>query len=159
MGTPMSMQRRILVALDDSDASLRVALFVNRFFREVDAEVLGMNVARLPTSWMLANGVGTGTGVWPFPFADGGYPAWEAAFDDRVTAAGTRVIEESGLEADETLLELGDPVAAIVEVAEERDIDLVVVGASEKGWWSRLLQGSVTAGLLHETLRPVLVVP
>jgi nucleotide-binding universal stress UspA family protein len=150
---------RILVALDESDASRRAAQFVNRFFRNVDAEVLGMNVASLPTSWMLATSAGTGTGVWPFPFMESDeYPA-SAAFDDRVVEGATRVIEESGLQTERQVLELGDPVAAITETAEERNVDLVVLGASEKGWWSRLLDPSVTAGVLHEARRPVLVVP
>jgi nucleotide-binding universal stress UspA family protein len=86
------------------------------------------------------------------------YPA-SAAFDDRVVEGATRVIEESGLQTERQVLELGDPVAAITETAEERNVDLVVLGASEKGWWSRLLDPSVTAGVLHEARRPVLVVP
>jgi nucleotide-binding universal stress UspA family protein len=83
----------------------------------------------------------------------------ESEVERQTTETGTQVVEESGLETDDTLLEVGDPVTAISEAAEDRDVDLVVVGASDKGWWSRLLEGSVTAGVLKESRRPVLVVP
>jgi nucleotide-binding universal stress UspA family protein len=141
------MRPRILVALDESDASNRAAELVNRLFRDVDAEVLGINVVPVPTSWMLGVGVGAGGDVWPF------------AFEDRIARESDRVITESGLETDGTLSELGDPVSAVIDAAQRRDVDLVVVGASDKGWWSRLLDGSVTQGVLRESGRAVLVVP
>jgi nucleotide-binding universal stress UspA family protein len=133
---------------------------VNRFFSDVNADVLGMNVAPVPTPWMLVSGGSVGAGVWPFPFGDPtGYRMTDSELVRRTTEAGTRVVEESGLETDDTLLEVGDPVTAISEAAEHHDADLVVVGASDKGWWSRLLEGSVTAGVLQHSRRPVLVVP
>lgn len=65
--------RRILVAVDDSDASDRVVEFVNGFFGGMDVEVTGMNVGRLPHHDIPA-GVGWGgmyAWAWPVSPYDG----------------------------------------------------------------------------------------
>ena len=46
----------------------------------------------------------------------------------------------------------------IVAVAEAHDVDLIVVGAHDKGFLRRLVDPSVSQGVLHHTRRPVLVV-
>ena len=53
---------------------------------------------------------------------------------------------------------LGDPVAEIVDVAEQRDADLVVVGTREPGLLDRLLEGSVSQGVARRAPCDVLIV-
>ena len=156
-GYESCMTRRLLVALDDSDASKRVADFVNRFFVDLgDVEVLALNVARVPLPWFPAGGYGVGAVVWP---------VWPAGSDNTVEelaaqaeTRGERALRASGVESDEELVEHGDPVDVIRRSAQEHDADLVVVGTSDKGWWRRLLEGSVSHGLVHHAEVPVLVV-
>ena len=52
----------------------------------------------------------------------------------------------------------GRPVERLIELALERDIDLVVVGASGKGAVDRLLLGSTTQELVRRCPIPVLTV-
>jgi nucleotide-binding universal stress UspA family protein len=146
------MQRRILVALDESDASRRVAEFVNSFFRDLGVEVLALNVARLPVSWFSTAGYGM---IEPYAWAD------FASMDETVDAAkqqAQEAIEASGIENDEALVEVGDPVDMIRTAATNHKVDLIVVGAHDKGRWLRLLEGSVSDELVHNSQCPVLVV-
>jgi len=94
---------------------------------------------------------------------------------DSVTVVGTDVIDalveegqsivdraESTAEARgvrvETAVEQGDPVDAIIEHAEGRGVDLVVMGTHGRGGIKRYLLGSVTERVLRSTDVPVLVV-
>jgi len=58
----------------------------------------------------------------------------------------------------EVLVLYGPPAEALVEAAEERDADLVVVGSRGRGAVARVLLGSTTDRVVHVSTRPVLVV-
>jgi nucleotide-binding universal stress UspA family protein len=55
-------------------------------------------------------------------------------------------------------LTMGQPIAAILETAAERSADLIVTGSHLREGWKRLLLGSVSDGVQHESLCPVLTV-
>ncbi|MFP4312599.1 MAG: universal stress protein [Nitriliruptoraceae bacterium] len=68
-------------------------------------------------------------------------------------------LHERGLEDHESVVVEADPRRALLEVAEERDADLVVVGSRGLGPISRLLLGSVSSSVLQHSPTPVTVVP
>jgi nucleotide-binding universal stress UspA family protein len=53
----------------------------------------------------------------------------------------------------------GDPAAMIVEYAKQRDVDLIMIPTHGMGIFRRLLIGSVTAKVLHDTETPVWTAP
>lgn len=58
------------------------------------------------------------------------------------------------------LVSWSDNVASeIINVAQNEDIDLIVMGTSRKGTVQRLLQGSVHRDVLHSQVCPVMCVP
>jgi nucleotide-binding universal stress UspA family protein len=61
------------------------------------------------------------------------------------------------LEAD-YVSELGAPAERIVAIAEERGADLIVVGTRHAGFFARLVEGSVSDAVSHESRRDVLIV-
>jgi len=62
------------------------------------------------------------------------------------------------VDADEILVERGHPVEQIVRVAEEHDIDLIVMGRHGYGALKDALMGGVARGVLRHSHKPVLLV-
>src|SRR5438477_8076823 len=58
----------------------------------------------------------------------------------------------------EYLVELGDPAERLLEVADQRDADLIVVGSRERGFLERLLGRSVDEAVVRRSERDVLLV-
>jgi nucleotide-binding universal stress UspA family protein len=140
---------RVLVALDESAVSRRAAEEAARLFSGGDAEFLMISVARGPAPWVPVGGFGL-VSVPP--------PGWE----DAARALDETEIEQRAREAGatpaEVFTEVGDAVECICTAAEEHDVDVVVVGGHNKGFLRRLLDPSVSAGVVRGTHRPVLVV-
>jgi nucleotide-binding universal stress UspA family protein len=65
---------------------------------------------------------------------------------------------EEGEVAGEHLRE-GRPAQEINTLAEELNVDLVVVGGRGAGWVKHLIAGSVSEDLVHRATCPVLIVP
>ncbi|MCC6434262.1 MAG: universal stress protein [Acidimicrobiales bacterium] len=139
---------RVLLALDDSDASLRAAGVARRLFGP-DPEYLALQVGRVIPTGMVADP--TGLYVLPAEYWD----AEAVTPDPYVTQARA---EAAGVQDIEVVTDAGDPVQRICEVADEHEADVIVVGAHDKGFWRRLVDPSVSEGVLHRTNRPVLVV-
>jgi len=66
-------------------------------------------------------------------------------------------LQERGLEAD-YVPAVGDPAKAIAMLAEERDVDLVVVGTREPGLAERVVRSSVSQAVSRRSHRDVLIV-
>ena len=76
---------------------------------------------------------------------------------DALLSVARGKLAEQGVEAD-TVLGVGDPAEAIVQLAEERGADLIVVGTREPGFWERLLGHSVSAAVQRHARCDVLIV-
>jgi nucleotide-binding universal stress UspA family protein len=80
----------------------------------------------------------------------------ERLAQDRLDQAG-RYLEQRGVAA-ELVLSAGPPAEAIVKLARERSADLIVVGTRKKGFFERLVEGSVNQDVLRHATCDVLVV-
>ncbi len=67
-------------------------------------------------------------------------------------------LQNSGIDA-ESLLVQGAAVEVILDEASKLNIDLIVVGSHGHGAVYHLVVGSVSEGVLHRSLCPVLVIP
>ena len=67
-------------------------------------------------------------------------------------------LAELGVTGAETVVGVGDPAKAIVTLADERNVDLIVVGAHEGGIVSRLVEGSVGETVARKAHADVLIV-
>lgn len=76
--------------------------------------------------------------------------------DEQLTRA-VATLDQLGVTA-ETVMGIGDPARAIVDLAEERKADLIVVGTREPGLIERLLGLSVSAAVEHAAHCDVLIV-
>jgi nucleotide-binding universal stress UspA family protein len=75
---------------------------------------------------------------------------------ERLAQAGS-YLEQRGLTA-EFVPSAGHPAEAIVRLARERNADLIVVGTRRKGFFERLVEGSVNQEVLRHAPCDVLVV-
>jgi nucleotide-binding universal stress UspA family protein len=75
---------------------------------------------------------------------------------DRLAEAGS-YLQQRGLSG-ELVPSVGPPAEAILRLAEERRVDLVVVGTRKKGFFERLVEGSVAQNVLRGASCDVLVV-
>ncbi|TMJ94488.1 MAG: universal stress protein [Actinobacteria bacterium] len=66
-------------------------------------------------------------------------------------------LEQRGVGA-ELVPRVGSPAEAIVELARERKVGLIVVGTRKKGFLERLVEGSVAENVLRHATCDVLVV-
>jgi nucleotide-binding universal stress UspA family protein len=77
---------------------------------------------------------------------------------ERTAAEGAELAREAGFDAAHRTA-TGKPWPAIIEVADELDADLVVVGTRGLSSVESVLMGGVSNGLVHHSRRPLLIVP
>jgi nucleotide-binding universal stress UspA family protein len=144
-GTATGMTRALLTT-DGSPGSIQAAAAARRILGD-DCELVLLHVVA-PVPMTSATG----------RFATG---AMEPAMLE-TTKEGQAVLQRAadalGVPAEQVLVE-GDPATAICQTAEERDVDVIVVGARGLGPIRRALLGSVSTQVTSESDRPVLVVP
>jgi nucleotide-binding universal stress UspA family protein len=145
--------KTIVVGYDDSDAARRALERAAELAEAFGARLVVTSVAEpLP---VIAAPVGP-TPVLP-PMPPAGPPPDTTEVHRKELEAARAFLEGRGLEAD---LVLGRGLAAdsIVELAEERNADLIVVGTREPGFLERLLVGSVSEGVSRSAHCDVLIV-
>jgi nucleotide-binding universal stress UspA family protein len=153
------MTRRILVAVHDSDSSRETARVVRELFERDTVEILGVNVAHQPLQW-IAPGIGYGMVFPAFPVLDAnGERTIDVERQEQAREQAAHVMDEAGIDDALAIGALGDAVTAIVNAADDNDVDVIAVGGDDAGFLERLLHGSVSRTLLQESDRPVLVVP
>ena len=147
------MARPVLLCVDGSEHAAEAIRRSGALFPGHDALVLSVAIPakdELPLDPM-SDLVGRLSGL---------YREWDdvaAELADRHARRGCELAAEVGLHA-RPLTAVGKAVPTIVRIAEEHDAEVIVVGAGTYKTLSRVL-GSVAAGVLHDTSRPVLVVP
>ncbi len=163
--------KKILIAVDDSETSVRAAHCAHELFGD-DAQYTVLCVATsIPVMWgEFAMGSGM---AYPLAVAPGGYTGGvpfvvsdPVTHDDSgkvVTAVDIAektaidVATDAAIPSPRTIGEQGDPALAIVEAARKYEVDVIVVGSHDRGWFSRLLSGSVATAVVRSSEIPVLV--
>ncbi len=147
----------MLLALDETDESHVAALTATSLFGP-DAEYLAVHVE--PGGVPGRHVVGPVYG-YPYPVIPTDLPhtseSRQAAVE-RAREIASELAAEAGVDAT-ALGEIGDPGSEICRIAEEHDVDVVVVGDHHRGWFRRLLDVSVAAEVLRHAGVPILVVP
>ena len=152
---------RILVAADASEHAAFAAGVAQRLFG-AEAEYFVLSVAPMPApmGWAAAWGTAAPMAA-PLVAASAEDPlstvSLETLEHDAARHAAT-VSERSLVERIEPIGEVGEPAKCILEAAQTRDVDLIVIGFHQRSWLSRLLAPSVSRRVMHDSEIPVLVV-
>ena len=147
----------ILIADDHSDASRRAVRFAAEHLPLEGNRVVLLNVA-VPPSAPLASGGLVAPDVMVVS------PVDDPEATESVRTEAHRSLEETrdavGLPPDTELLVVwGDPATEIVIAANDLDADIVVLGSRGRGFFGRMLLGSVSGHVVHHAKRAVLIVP
>lgn len=144
------MFNKILVCSDGSNHARYAALLgadIARYFHSV---VLALNVFDISVA------LAGETGIWTIPISQEALELSMAS--ERETAESVLKPIFAQFEQPYTMLqELGHPVDAIVKVAHNEQVDLIVLGSQGLTGLKELLLGSVSYGVLHHAPCPVLI--
>jgi nucleotide-binding universal stress UspA family protein len=153
-----SKSRKILVAVDISESSQQALEQALQLINLQTGTVILLSV-ETPISPPTASPV-------PGVFGEDALLDWQQGAEliqleeKRAHAALERaetLCQQAGISC-EKRLELGDPQHIICDVAQQEDVNLVVVGSHNKGIMERLLLGSVSNYVVNHAHCPVLVV-
>jgi nucleotide-binding universal stress UspA family protein len=138
--TPGGARPRILIAYDGSEASQRALERVTRFMKEADVALV--TVAR------------------PI-YRDPPYTGYADPKDEeeqrQVLYAARETLARSGIDAS-GYAPVGDPADEILATANAFEAELIVIGARSLGTVERLVLGSVSTKVMHDSNCDVLVV-
>ena len=173
----MQATTRVLLAVDDSELSVRAAKTALQLFGN-DAKYFVINVG--PMDVTMPGGAPMTWGV-PYPMlmplavpgmaavphrADDTQLAEDSRHSDvstavdRAEAEARSVTEAAALPPDAVAMgATGDPVQQICLASADEQIDVIVVGSSSGGWWRHLLDPSISKSVVRHADRPVLIVP
>ena len=132
---------RVLFAYDGSPFAKRALRYAKRFRDDLEAAVITV-------STVLIEG----------PRTEGSTdPEHDAGEGRRHLEEARRMLAETGVEA-EVVHTFGNPAAEILSAAEERGVDLIVLGQRGRSAIARFVDGSVTERVVRHATCDVLVV-
>jgi nucleotide-binding universal stress UspA family protein len=139
------MVQRILVGTDGSENGLHAVEWCAAFAASTGVEVVVCHVVSSVGEWMLAAG--------QINFQD-----IEKEHRRLLSGAWTEPLRAAGVPYEVVQLS-GDPVRGLLDVADEKDVDLIAIGKAGHGAAGELFLGGTATKLTHRTTRPLLVVP
>lgn len=137
--------KTILVGYDESEAADRALARAAELALAFDATVIVTSVAQVLVGAVAAHGVG------PID------PADSPALHREELRHAAEFLSERGVRAEYTVA-LGDPATVILDLAESRKADLIIVGTREAGLLERLFDPSVSGAVQRRAHCDVLVV-
>ena len=142
------MSNRILVPVDGSDPAAGAAEYVAENFPSATVVLLHV-INPAETGYSAEVSMPTVSEEW---YEERRNDAGDL-LDDLETSA-----HEAGVDDIERVIEVGRPIQAIVDYAEEHDIDQIVMGSHGRSGMSRILLGSVAETVVRRATVPVTVV-
>ncbi|WP_405486957.1 universal stress protein [Nocardia sp. NBC_00511] len=147
----------MLIAYDGSENARRAVEYAGRFLAADRAVVV---TAWEPMVRQAARLSGLSGVMQPEWMSDDDIEDIAFADAKNINAEGVRLAKIAGLNAEARTVESGSTIwNAIVEVADELDVDIIVAGTRGATGLRALLHSSVADAVLKHCHRPVLVVP
>ncbi|MDX1691504.1 MAG: universal stress protein [Acidimicrobiia bacterium] len=141
--------KTIVVGVDGSEQALRAAQVALSLARQRDARLYLVTVVRPPEGWW---GI-VGSPPPADALASSMSEAQQSILDVTVGRLDLEGVDHVATE------EIGEPAAALADVARDTEADLLVVGRRGAGFVERLVMGSVADRVAHYAPCPVLIVP
>mgnify|MGYP000100081626 CR=1 FL=1 len=140
------MGKRILVPVDSSEQAHEACEFVVREFPDATMVLLHV-INPAEAGYSAQASIPSFSEEW----YEQEKATAETLFDELVTATGAHEIDI------ERVVEVGRPTTAIVDYADDHDIDQIVMGSHSRSGVSRILLGSVAETVVRRASVPVTV--
>lgn len=127
--------KKILLPLDGSSCSEAAVPLAKEMAASLGASIVLVTVGNLPETSMMAS-----------------------EERDELLGMLKRVASEHGLSADPRVDMGGDAARGILEIADEEDVDLIVMATHGRSGLSEFAQGSVASAVVRDGRKPVLLV-
>jgi nucleotide-binding universal stress UspA family protein len=137
--------KTIVVGYDETEPAKRALARAAELAGAFGSKLIVTSVARLLVGGASARGIG--------PLDPLDEPVWDREHLEHAEP----LLAEQKIDAEFEVM-LGDPAAAIVDLAEKRGADLIVVGTREPGLLDRLMGLSVSDAVEHRAHCDVLIV-
>jgi nucleotide-binding universal stress UspA family protein len=135
----------ILVGVDGSPESDRAAAFATELAIQLDAEIVAAHAVGL-------------LDVWPEHPEAGDHHNSHKHVTALMEGPWTEAFRRMGIRPRVVLLD-GPPARVLLELADQIDADLIVVGSRGIGQAELFALGDTSTKLTHQSTRPVLIVP
>lgn len=142
----MTKSNRVLVGVDETAGAQAALEWAVAQARRTDAEVLAAHV--LTYSRELSNDL-----------SPEGMTSWRRRAHEALESTWTEPLRESGVPFRTVFTEDDHVDRGLLRVAEDEDVELIVVGRHGAGGWANRLLGSVANKVAHRADRPVVIVP
>jgi nucleotide-binding universal stress UspA family protein len=143
--------KNILVAVDFSRLSDRAMDYALSFARRYDSTVIAAHVIS-PALYATPSAASMYGGIDPLPYLDGVQRELKHRLDELAGNAA-----DGGVKCIPELVE-GGISEQLRFIADQRDVDLIVIGTHGAERWNRLVMGSVAESVAHNAKCPVLTV-
>jgi nucleotide-binding universal stress UspA family protein len=161
--------KTLVIGYDGSDAAERALERAAEIAQAFSARLVVVSVSGLATVAAPVSTFGPTAELVPPAVAGPVAPGGTVPLPKRVSAHEPEELARRQLErarmslasrkvGTEYLVELGDPAERLLDVADQRDADLIVVGSRERGFLERLLGRSVDEAVARRAERDVLLV-
>jgi nucleotide-binding universal stress UspA family protein len=147
---------KVLIALDYNPTAQKIAEVGFSLAKAMEAEVVLLHVLSTPANY---------TTIYDPIMGFGGFANLDIYQPDieLLTKSGLDFLENVkkhlGDSSIKTLVKEGDYADTILETAHLSRADIVVIGSHSKKWLEKILVGSTTEKILHDTNIPLLIVP
>ena len=150
--------KNILIALDFDPTAQKVAEIGFKFGENKDASITLLHVIADPSYYAST--------VYDPVMGFGGYANLNLLSPDIINELKKESLEflekskqHLGGENIKILVKEGSIAETILQVAEELNADIIVMGSHSKRWLENMLMGSITEYVLHHSSVPLLIIP
>lgn len=149
---------RILIALDYSPASQKIAEIGYKLAQSMDSEVILLHVLSNPAYYAST--------VYNPIMGFAGFAnlnLMESTLLDNLKKTAMLFLEKTrhylGNETIDAVVEEGDSTDAILEISKEKNVDIIVMGSHSKNWLEHALLGSTAEDVLRKSIKPLFIIP
>ncbi len=141
--------KNILIAIDFHDKTQILIDYAVKFARVFDSKIWLLHVAAPDPDFV-------GYGVGPQYIRD--FRADELKEQHKNLLSYVDSIKSKGLEADGLVIQ-GAKIEMILEESEKLDINMIITGHHDRGFFYEVFRGSVSSNIVNDSKIPVLVIP